>query len=64
MKFFVSGVLTIIVGYIISNAFSGIGTSIAEMTYINACTNSVLFLSGVISFWGYLIFDKISKFKD
>lgn len=63
MKFFVCGIFTVVIGYIISSYFSGIGTSIAEMTYINACTNAVLFLSGVISFWGYLIFDKISKLK-
>lgn len=61
MKFFITGIGTILIGYWISTAFSGIGTSIAEMTYINACTNAVLFLAGVVSFWGYLIYEKIKK---
>ncbi|MGX4601743.1 hypothetical protein [Faecalimicrobium sp. JNUCC 81] len=61
MKFFVCGIFTILIGYILSNLFSGVGTSIAEMTYVNACTNAVLFLSGIISFWGYLILDSIKK---
>lgn len=61
MKLFVCGIFTILIGYILSNLFSGVGTSIAEMTYVNACTNAVLFLSGVISFWGYLILDSIKK---
>ena len=61
MKFFACGIFTILIGYILANLFSGIGTSIAEMTYVNACTNAVLFLSGVISFWGYLILDSIKK---
>ena len=44
-----------------SSLFSGIGVDSVEMTYINSIMISVIFLSGVVSFWGYIIFDKIKK---
>ncbi|WP_154665258.1 hypothetical protein [Romboutsia timonensis] len=34
------------------------------MSYINEVTLSVIFLSGIVSFWGYLILDKLNKEKD
>lgn len=61
MKALGIGVITIIIGWFLSGAFSGLGTDIAEMTYINACTNAVLFLAGIVSVWGYLILQEIKK---
>ena len=58
MKYFLCGLFTIILGYILSSLFSGIGVDSVEMTYINSIMISVIFLSGVVSFWGYIIFDK------
>ena len=61
MKYFLCGLFTIILGYILSSLFSVIGVDSVEMTYINSIMISVIFLSGVVSFWGYIIFDKIKK---
>lgn len=34
------------------------------MTYVNACTNAVLFLAGIASTWGYLILQELKKCKN
>ena len=53
------GLVTIVIGYILSSMFSGLGTNNAYMTYVNACTNAVLFLAGIVSIWGYLILQEL-----
>lgn len=58
------GVITIIIGYLLSIFFSGLGTSNAYMSYVNACTNAVLFLAGIVSIWGYLILQELKKSKN
>jgi 4-hydroxybenzoate polyprenyltransferase len=56
--------LTIVIGYILSVAFSGLGTDDAYMSYVNACTNAVLFLAGIVSIWGYLILKELKDKND
>lgn len=63
MKYFLCGLFTIILGYILSSLFSGIGVDSVEMTYINSIMISVIFLSGVVSFWGYIILIKLKRNK-
>ena len=58
MKYLIGSIVTIIIGYIFSGMLSGVGVSDAYMSYINEVTLSV------ISFWGYLILDKLNKEKD
>lgn len=43
---------------------SGVGVSDAYIVHINEVTLSVIFLSETVSFWGYLILDKLNKEKD
>ena len=64
MKYLIGSIVTIIIGYIFSGMLSGVGVSDAYMSYINEVTLSVIFLSGIVSFWGYLILDKLNKEKD
>ena len=64
MKYLIGSIVTIIIGYIFFFFLSGEGGSDAYMSYINEVTLSVIFLSGIVSFWGYLILDKLNKEKD
>ena len=64
MKYLIGSIVTIIIGYIFSGMLSGVGVSDAYMSCINEVTLSVIFLSGIVSFWGYLILDKLNKEKD
>ena len=64
MKYLIGSIVTIIIGYIFSGMLSGVGVSDAYMSYIKEVTLSVIFLSGIVSFWGYLILDKLNKEKD
>lgn len=61
MKSLGIGLITIVIGYILSSMFSGLGTSDAYMSYISSCTNAVLFLAGIISIWGYLILQELKN---
>ena len=63
MKYLIGSIITIIIGYVFSGMLSGVGVSDAYMSYVNAVTLSVIFLSGIVSFWGYLILDKDIKNK-
>lgn len=64
MKSLGIGLITIIIGHILSTSFSGLGTIDAYMAYVNACTNAVLFLAGIVSIWGYLILQELKKDKN
>ena len=64
MKYLIGSIITIIIGYVFSGMLSGVGFSDAYMSYVNEVTLSVIFLSGIVSFWGYLILDKLNKEKD
>ena len=66
MKYLIGSIITIIIGYVFSGMLSGVGVSDAYMSYVNVneVTLSVIFLSGIVSFWGYLILDKLNKEKD
>ena len=55
MKYLLSCLSTIIIGYVFSVMFCSIGVNDAYMSYVNAVSLSVLFLSGVVSFWAYFI---------
>jgi hypothetical protein len=62
MKSLGIGLTTIVVGYILSSLFSGLGgTPDAYMSYVSAATNAVIFLSGVVSIWGYLILQELKS---
>ena len=64
MKYLIGSIITIIIGYVFSGMLSGVGVSDAYMSYVYEVTLSVIFLSGIVSFWGYLILDKLNKEKD
>jgi sugar phosphate permease len=53
------GLLTIVIGYMLSRFFSGLGTDDANMSYVVGCINAVLYLSGIVSIWGYLILKEL-----
>lgn len=61
MKALGIGIITIFIGYYLSGLFAVLGTSSAEMSYISACTNAVLFLAGIVSMWGYLILQQLKN---
>lgn len=63
MKYLFASIITITIGYIFSGMLSGVGVNDAYMSYVNEVTLSVIFLSGIVSFWGYLILDKLNKNK-
>ena len=50
MKYVIGSIATIIIGYVLSGMFSGVGVDDAYMSYINEVSLSILFLSGIISF--------------
>lgn len=56
------GIMTIVVGFLGAGMFSSIGVTDAYMSYVQNCTNAVIFLAGVISVWGYLILQEL-KYK-
>ena len=61
MKYLLSCLSTIIIGYVFSVMFCSIGVNDAYRGGVNAVSLSVLFLSGVVSFWAYFIYDKLNK---
>ncbi|MGK0468367.1 hypothetical protein [Clostridium sp.] len=57
------GLLTIVIGYILSVSLASLGTVDASMSYVVGCINAVLYLSGIVSIWGYLILKEL-KYKN
>lgn len=64
MKYLIWSTITIVGVNIISDMFAGVGVSDAYMSYVNGVSLSVACLAGVVSFWGYMIFDKLDKLKE
>ncbi len=64
MKYLICSIITIIGVNLISDMFAGVGVSDAYMSYINGVSLSVACLAGIVSFWGYMIFDKLNKTKE